>query len=440
MRGEVPGLIPIPSQQSLFLECVHQLFPRQDSAGLLLRRLLPPDSPATTVVWLRDLTQSRDLERLVLVPLSQGSVTGTPEALAETGRFPAARLRSAPDGQSLVDGLLEGMAAIHVDGFPGALLVGSGLPETQPHKFSGDLEENVAVLHRQIRRVDLLTEYHTRADGSRIAVVFLKSRAPSDTVQAVRDWSINLSRTVTQTSQWLSMWTVLRVPPAMTVPSPVAVADALTRGYVAVLRDDREQPYVAPTTLQLLFSTPGDVTRAPSFRRIVAWPRAAGALAGLLLSAALVAATAYHHTLIPGPFLVALGASRINLPFPVVGEILLVSLLSDAFHAAAIQVGERWLALVAILATLLALMAMMQVGVLGGVTGVVGIVDAAVRAALPNATLRGLISRWRYLFIGAAAGLGIFGMAILFFLVMAYLAEERPLDHPLRLPPSGVPQ
>lgn len=428
----------IPSQQSLFLAQVRQLFPRLESAGVLVRELLPPGSRAVTVVCLSSLMADSDLERLVLAPLASGAITDAPATLVRSGRFAAAHLQCTCDGERLVAGLLEGMAAIHVDGFDGVLLVGSTLQESPQPRFGPDLEANVALLHRQVRQADLLIDFHTRADGTRVAVIHRSSRSTPATVQAVRSWSINLSATPAPAPLWLSLLTVLRVPPAITVPSPAAVAEALTRGYVAVLRENHAQPLVAPTTLGLLFSSPGDATRSPAFPRIAAWPRGLAALIGLTLSAGLVAATAYHHSLVPGPFLVALGASRINLPFPVVGEILLVSMLSDSFYAAALQMGERWLALVAIVANLLALMAMMQVGVLGGVTGVVGIVDAAVRAALPNATLRNLISRGRYLFIGAAAGLGIFGMALLFFLVLVYVAEERPLEHPLRLPPSGV--
>ncbi|MFZ5816971.1 MAG: spore germination protein [Bacillota bacterium] len=428
----------IPREQKPFLSLVADLFPRPDLSGVVVRIITPPDSAAIALVYIADLIGAADLERLVLTPLSQGGISGPPEALMRSGRFPASQLRCGAEARDLTAGLLAGLAAIHVDGHPGILLVGSDLRESPDAGFGPDLEGRIATLCRQLRRPDLHTERLVRADGSRAAILYLKSKAPPALVRSVRTWSLDLSGHPGPVPWYRNFLNAIRLPPAVESPSPAAVAESLTRGYVAVLRDDRSEPLLAPTTLELLFRGPRDVALLPAARRVVLWPRLVAALLGLTLSASLVAVSAYHHTLMPGPFLVAMATSRSNLPFPVVGEMILVSLISDTVESAVIRTGGRRLLVLAYLGNLLAFMAMMQVGVLGAVSGVVGIVESAIRAALPNLVLQRIVRLWRYFFIGAAAGLGVTGITLLFFALMIYVAEEQALEHPVRLPPAGV--
>lgn len=196
---------------------------------------------------------------------------------------------------------------------------------------------------------------------------------------------------------------------------------------------------MAPTTLELLFQARGDSALPPAVKKVIFWPRLVAAVLGLTLNASLVAVSAYHHSLMPGPFLVAMATTRGNLPLPVVGEMLLVSVISDSLESAVVRTGGRKLLVLAQVGSLLAFMTLMQVGMLGAISGAVGIVDNAIRATLPNPATKRAVRLWRYFFIGAGAGLGMTGMTLLFFLLMIYVAEEQALGHPIRLPPAEVP-
>lgn len=376
----------------------------------------------------------------MLIPLAFGDVKGPPEALMRSGRFPVAHLRYAGESGPLVSGLLEGLAAVHIDGHAGVILAGNAVQQSPPANFGPGLDATVAALYRQLRRDDLQVERHVRADGSRVAVVYLKSEAARSTVQAIRSWSLNLRAHSARQPWWRTLLSSIRIPPALEAPSPPYLAEALSNGYVAVIKEGNRDPLVAPATLEMLFSSPGDVAIAPARKRTVVWSRVVAALLGLTLSAGLVAVGSYHHALIPAPFLVAVATSRSNLPFPVVGEMLLVSVIADTFQGAAMRTGGQRLTVAALIGIAVTLTALMQVGVLGATSGAIGIVESAVRATLPSPALRRLIRLWRYFFIGAAAGLGVLGMTLLFFAMLVYLGEERALKHPVRLPPTVVPR
>lgn len=414
------------------------LFPREELSGITFREVQSPGSPIVTVLFVREMVRPGELERLVLAPLAGGVGAGSPEELMRSGRIPAPELVYVRDVHTLLTGLLDGLVAIHIDGYAGCLLAGGDRQEPALKSFGPDLEANVSALRRQLRYPDVQVERHVRADGARVALVYLKQAAQGATVRAVRRWSLTEGVTEAAQPMWRAVVNHLRLPPALESLSPADVAKALTRGYICVVRDDRGAPLVAPTTLDRLFSGPGDVALIPALARLAPGYRVIAALLGLTLGAVLVAVSSYHHGLIPGPFLAAMGTSRANLPLPVVGEIVIASVLGDAFQAGGAQLGGRSMMIVALAAFILAMMAMMQVGVIGAVSGAVAIVDGAVRGTLPGPALQRVTRLWRYLCIGAAAGLGMYGLAIFLFLMMVYLGEERAVEHPVRLPPTAL--
>lgn len=85
----------LPSRQQALDAFVQRLFPAPELSELTIRALTPPGSPAVTIMYIRDLMDPADLERLVLTPLAQGSIAGAPADLARSGRFPAPTLQVA---------------------------------------------------------------------------------------------------------------------------------------------------------------------------------------------------------------------------------------------------------------------------------------------------------------------------------------------------------
>lgn len=400
-----------------------------------MRTLAPPGSPAVTVIYIRDLMDPADLERLVLTPLSHGAVAGAPADLARIGRFPAPTVQVAEEAGALRDGLYAGLAAIHIDGHATALLVGS--PQTiRPFSaFDAGTDHNVAVLYRHLPSPDLRVE---RLTGNRTAVVYLQSKAPAPVVRAVAAWAGQLGPQPPQMPWWKAVIGVLRLPAAQECAVPAALAAALEHGYVAVLTDHRSVPMVAPATIELLLSSAKDLNLPPAVRWLAVRARVLAFFWGLELGALLIAITAYHHSLVPGPFLVAMAATRQNAPLPISLEIFLASVLADAAQAAAYRLGGPRFLFLAWIATVLTIMGMMQVGVIGAISGITSIAAMIARDVLPNLALARVLRVWRYLFMMAGAGLGVYGLTLLTYAMLVYLGEEQICENPIRMSPRAV--
>ncbi len=421
-----------------FIGQVRHLFTQPDLFGLIVRPVDPPAGPAVTVAYISGLMDPSDLERLVLVPLASGLPDAPPDTIARSSRFPAPELRAVNDTKALQDGLLGGLAALHIAGHKGTLLVGTGQPPKAKDAFGYNLGENVNMVRQVLPRADLRVEMLQGPEKSLSAVLYLHGTAAPGTVQAVRGWARNLRAKKAQTPLWKTLPDVLRLPPAVEAPKPAMVADALRHGYIAVLADHLPGALLAPMTLDLLLTGPNDVTLSPALRRAVILPRLYATGLAMTLGAWFVAVSSYHHSLIPGPFLMALASSRRNMPFPIVLEMLLVLALDEGISAAVKRLeGQRWTFL-AILGIALALMAALQAGVIGPLSAIIGIAIVVALQILPNPALGRAARIWAYGFIAAAAGLGVYGMALLAFVLFVYLGEERPFGHPLRRPPGAM--
>ncbi|HWI62840.1 MAG TPA: spore germination protein [Symbiobacteriaceae bacterium] len=407
---------------------------------MTLRTITPPASPRVTVVYIQTLMQPDDLERLVFAPLAAGHLDAPPETLVRSGRFAAPALSVANDPATLRDGLLAAQAAIHLDGQPGAIMLGSGKRTFIKPSFGANLEENVAVIVQNLAEPDIRLERLGSADRGGPVIIYLANKARPELVEELRAWK-GSSAAPPQPLSWSQAAGELhRLPPTLEAPVPDAAIAALRKGYIAVLSDDLPYPLLAPTTLELLFSGPRDLALPAAVRRMVIWPRLLAAFLGLTLGAFLIAVAGYHHALVPGPFLAALAASRANLPFPVVLEMFLVSFIGDAAEAAASRLWGPRATVVAWIGITLAFTAAMQVGVIGPISGMAGIFAVIVRDILPHTALSRTLRTWRYLFMVAAAGLGIYGMALLGFLLLVYVSEERAFTHPIRMQPGeGAP-
>lgn len=430
----------VPSQRGAFTALVQELFPAPELAGLVVRPLDVPGGPQLTVAYLAGLVEPADLERLVLAPLAQGLPAASPGALVRAGRLPAPHLQEAGDAAGLQEGLLAGRIALHVDGHAGALLVGTGRPAAPPQAFPPGLEARVALLHRLIRSPALRLEPLDGGRGGRSAVAYLQGVADPETVQAVRAWARQLGPQPRRLPWWQALIGLLRLPPAVEAPAPaaVAVAEAMRRGYVAVLADHQPGARLAPATLELLLGGPEDVGLPLPLRVLAPWPRLLAALFALAIGAGFIAITSYHHSLLPGPFLIALASTRQNNPLPTVMEVPLMHLLDDCLRVGALRAGgERW-SLLALPGTVLVGMVAVMSGVLSPAPVMIGIAAAVAVQVLPTPALDRVVRVWRYVAMGAAAGLGLYGIGLAAFALLVYLGEERPFGHPLRRPPAGV--
>lgn len=396
-----------------------------------VQELEPPGGARVTLAYMPGLMAPGDLERLVLEPLTRGIPSSAPADLARCCLFPAPVRRVAATADALLDGLFEGLAILHVTGHPAALLLGTGESGPAGTAFGPDLTSNEQLLVRALRSPRLRLR---REPGAR--VVSLEGAAKPQTVAAMAVWATG--REAAKTSLLTNLLTWLRLPETVQVALPATAAGLLERGYVAVLAEHLPPIQVGPCTLELLFTGVRDGTMPPPLRRMLLLPRILLANVPLLLGAFFAAISAYHHALMPGPFLMVLAAGRENQPFPIFVEVLALQVLDNGLHAGAERLGGARFTVLATIGTILAATLAFHTGLVGPLSSAVNVLSAIALLVLPGPTLTQKLRIWRFLFLLAGVGLGIFGIGMLYFVLFAYLGEEKRFGLPLRRTPEVV--
>ncbi|HEY3366262.1 MAG TPA: spore germination protein [Symbiobacteriaceae bacterium] len=415
--------------------------PSGGPAGPTLRTVARPGGARFTVAYVEWLVEPADVQQLVLAPLGRTIAPAPPDDLAVSGRFPAPELRVAKTAEALLTGLQLGLAAVHVDGYPAALLAGSGKVPKIPEKFTPELVTNLQIIRRLTRRPGLRVEILRDIERGRSAIAYFDELAPPELVQSVRSWAEELSSRGPVMSWWPALLGIFRLPSASECFHPAAVLEALEKGYLVVLAQHMPFVLVAPLTLPLLLYGSNDRTMYRPLRTIMYLPRLAAVGLGLLTAGWFVAVTSYHHALLPGPFLTVLAAARRNLPFPLVMEVALIQLIADTLWIGTLRLAARGSNLLAFIGICLAAMVLLQGGLAAPISAALGVGLTATLMVIPSLPLDRFLRAWRYLFILAASALGIYGMAILGFLLMVYLGDARPFGHPLwrePIPPPAV--
>jgi putative Ca2+/H+ antiporter (TMEM165/GDT1 family) len=416
-------MVSIPPHQESFVSMVHSLFPNLRLLGIVIRTVNLTFGPPATIAYFKRSVSAADLEAYVLEPLARGSSVGDFCELVGSGRFPAPIVETVQDADSLCRGLILGLIAVHVNGSASAVLVGTAAANQPQTSFGPALVENLATLYHALPHADLKVKAGTAVQDNIYAAVYLQGIAPPETVQAVRSWAEQLSPQAMTKHWWQAALGAFRLPSVVRVQSPLTMALFLRRGYVAVFAEHLTEPLLGPASLSLLLASTGDIDISPALRRLVIWSRLMACQVSLTLGAVLIAFTSYHHGLIPGAFLMAMAATRQNMPFPTVLEMFFLAMLGDVAQAAALLIGGRRLGFLAWIASILAGMVLVQMGVVGSTSVTASIISLAVRDILPSQELRRVITVWRYLFMAAATALGIYGLTLMAYAFIVYLSD-----------------
>lgn len=289
MAGGEEAVGPIPGSRSELKALIGRVFPHPEGAGLNWREVDLPHAPPATLIWLEGLIDPTDLQGLALDPVAAGLPDVSPADVARTGALTAPRLDPIEDLDRLLAGLLEGCASLHLEGRPGALLIGPGPRPASPGPFTASLADNAAALRRHLRYAETRLEPVQDAQGKAGLVVYLEGAPAPGLAAAVR---AHACRRGLAAGRRRSL-----TPASLAVRDPARAAALLRQGYVAVLTEGEAAARIAPVTLHLLarvsLAVPG--TAALMLAGAAALGPFGFALSLFLLLAGLGAATTCGH-------------------------------------------------------------------------------------------------------------------------------------------------
>lgn len=206
---------------------------------------------------------------------------------------------------------------------------------------------------------------------------------------------------------------------------PDRVAMALSDGRVALLLSGSPRALIFPTTIYELMHTATDAYLKPSFANMSRILRMLGMFISILLPGIYLAITLFHQEMIPTYLLYAISASRENVPFPSVVEMLLMNFSFEIIRQAGIQMPGPIGSTLGIVGGLILGQAAVSAKIVSPIMIIIIAITGIGSFATSDYTLSWAHRLLRVIFILLGASFGFYGIAIGIFIYSAVLGAQK---------------
>ncbi|SDJ18146.1 spore germination protein [Natribacillus halophilus] len=223
-------------------------------------------------------------------------------------------------------------------------------------------------------------------------------------------------------------------PQLLETSRPDRVASGLAEGKVAFTMDGSPQTYLAPANFLEYFSSPDD--------HYMMWPiglalrliRIVALLFSVHATAFYVAVTSYHHELVPDELLDTLVATRIEVPYPPIVEVLLLEVTVELLREAGARLPNRIGQTIGIVGGIVIGTAVVEASLASSVLLIIIGITALASFTAPIYQMGNTIRLIRFPFLVFAQWLGLFGVAVCSLFFLNHLFKLTSLGHPYLAP------
>lgn len=413
-----------------------------DNLGIEMRPLSVGPAPAL-LVWADGLAHTAALEGEILGTLPFCREGLTPEQVSRL--VPRLAQRFSEEVDDVTHAVLHGAAALLVDGWRRALIIGAGAADQHstaershvqsPAPFARTLTTNVTLLRKRLPvpefRAVRVKPGHARSD--KVALVYLEGKADPAVVCRVRRWARqHAGEERAGRGELAGATAVFGLMPRFTaVRWPDKAALLLEAGYVLLLTDRIELAQAAPVTMATWFLSATDFGLPYPVRRW--WLRVRLFLYGVVLCipGTVVALMNYHQEMLPTSFLLAIASARENAPFGALFEVLALEGLVELARQTTVQLPNALSNGAALLALLIVSGLAVFSGFVGPLPALAAATGALLSMALPGYSGAYFFRLWRFYLLAGAVLMGFFGMATMLAIMLAYILQARSWGVPV---------
>lgn len=211
---------------------------------------------------------------------------------------------------------------------------------------------------------------------------------------------------------------------------PDAFCAHLLEGRIGILVDGSSQALIVPATLTMFFQSPEDYYTRFHLTILIRFIRLLASFNSLLLPPVYIAATTFHHNLIPTAFLLSIAAGRESVPFPAVIEALFMVFTFEAVREAGVRLPGIIGQAVSIVGALVIGQAVVSAGVVSPIMVIIIALTEVGSFAVPAYDMAATLRLLRYPLMLLAATLGMFGIAVSLLALLIHLCCLRSFGVP----------
>ncbi|MGM0843822.1 MAG: spore germination protein [Bacillota bacterium] len=354
----------------------------------------------------------------------------------------------------VINQLLMGNAILFIDGKKEAYIFGtSGFEKRGVEKaedenilkgpkeaFVESIAVNISLVRKQLRSSQLTTEYVTVGEKglSQIAILYLKDVATPALIEKMKKRLKEIKADEVQNLGLLEQHIEERpyslVPTILYTERPDRAVSFINEGHVVLLMDSSPSSLIAPVTFWSFFHTSEDYYSRWVYGNFTRLLRIVAIFITILTPAIYIAVTNYHIEMLPTDLVLAIAATREEVPFPAIFEVIMLLLAFELIREGGVRVPNPIGPTIGIVGALILGQAAVEANIISPILVIVIAVTGLASFAVPNLSFNYMIRLATYIFLLFGSLWGFLGLGICITLCIGYLSTVTSFDVPFLSP------
>lgn len=234
--------------------------------------------------------------------------------------------------------------------------------------------------------------------------------------------------------QLISEENELGIPETMSTERPDKASDFLLEGRILVIVNGSPYSIILPITLMDYMTSPEDKNLKTCFANFLRLLRFVGSFITLLLPGLYVAITSFHEEILPTELLFSILASRENVPFPVIFELLIMEISFELIREAGLRVPSPVGPTIGIVGALVLGQAAVTADIVSPILIIIVAITGIASFTIPDFIYGFHLRYFRFAFILLGYMAGFLGIGIGLFVYLSLLCSLNSFGIPLTVP------
>ncbi len=295
--------------------------------------------------------------------------------------------------------------------------------------FTESIRTNTSLIRQRIRSNSLRIEGIVLGEVTKtdIALVYMddvvKSSLLNDVKETLNQANLEAILESEYLEEILQSNTRSPFPTVLNTERPDTVVGNILEGRIAILVHGTPFALVVPATLTQLMQSPEDYNQQSYIATFVRFLRAVTFGVALLAPALYIAITTHHQEMMPTILAISLAAQEEGVPFPTIVEAMLMEFAFEILREAGIRMPRAVGQAVSIVGALVLGQAAVQAGLVSAAMVIIVAITAISSFTLPHYSLSVSVRLLRFLFMFAAAFVGLLGIALGLLILLVHLVS-----------------
>ncbi|AIW39981.1 MULTISPECIES: spore germination protein [Paenibacillus] len=432
------------------------------STDLITKKLELDESTHIALLYIDGLVDTQVLHNSILFSLQERCTPDQMRDLDANQKIELLRKRMLIAGDlsvthdlgQFVHELLSGNIMVLVDGTSSALRIGLpgwedrnvGEPSSQSvvrgpmEGFTENMRTNTALIRRKIKDSQLWLETFQigKVTQTSVSIMYLANIANPDLVQEVKRRLAKIDTDSILESGYIEEFiqdtAATPFPTIYNSDRPDTIAAGILEGKVAILVDGTPFVLLVPTFFVAFFQSAEDYYQRADIATLLRFIRFLSFFITLLAPSFYVAVTTYHQEMIPTNLVISLAAQRESVPFPAFVEAVLMELTYEILREAGVRIPKNIGQAISIVGTLVIGQAAVAAGFISSAMVIIVSITAISSFVIPETGMSIAARIIRFVLIGLAGFIGLYGILFGIFLIVLHLASLRSFGMPYMSP------